>query len=153
MSDDHKPPKPPRIRKDGQPDRRNPPQQHRFQPGQSGNPQGKKKRMKTVAEDVHAVLSRPVKVRRGQTEETVTTLRAAIESVLQTTIKKGDHRSLRALIDLMPPAAPAEEGAERKELSARLVDLLVAAATAKKNGVPFSPFGEADADSASDKGQ
>jgi hypothetical protein len=80
-----------------------PPKEHRFKPGQSGNPKGAKRKPKSMAEDLKAALERalnkPIKLKQGEKERTVTMAAAGIEQLV-TQYVKGDRHARRDLLAL-----------------------------------------------------
>ena len=75
-----------------------PPVLSRFQPGQSGNPAGKRKGHATVAEIFMKEAARLVKVKRGDTVETITKHEAIVRRLLQTAME-GDIAAARLVCD------------------------------------------------------
>lgn len=139
QDDDPKPKKPPRIRQDGQVDRRNPPLQHRFKKGQSGNASGRPKAPPNVRAVAETIANGKIRVKRAGKETMVTRTEAMVESVMNEAIRKGSHRALKTLAELMggggaagPTAPPAEEIEQRKVLSAQLMGALELMARLKK---------------------
>ena len=63
-----------------------PPKEHRFKPGQSGNPKGAKRKAPSMAPDLKAALERAlnktVKLKQGDKERTVTMAVAGIEQLV-----------------------------------------------------------------------
>ena len=80
-----------------------PPKEFRWRPGQSGNPQGKKRRSASIVPDLKAVLERAlnktVTLRQGEREQTVTMATAGIEQLVAA-FAKGDRYARRDLFDL-----------------------------------------------------
>ena len=78
-----------------------PPKEYRFKPGQSGNPKGAKRKPPSMAPDHKAALERalnkPVKLKQGEKERTVTMAVAGIEQLVAQ-FAKGDHHARRDLI-------------------------------------------------------
>lgn len=135
-------PKKPRTRRDGQPDRRNPPEHQRFKKGQSGNSTGRPKASPSVKAVAEAIANGKIRVKRAGKEAMVTRKEAMIESVINEAIRKGNHRALKTLAELMgggesagPPPPPPEEIEQRKALSAQLVGALELMARLRKQGV------------------
>lgn len=75
-----KPPKPPSQYDVGY---RRPPVHSRFQPGQSGNPAGRRKGQLTLNEIFMKESARLVKIKRGDTVETITKFEAIVRRLLQ----------------------------------------------------------------------
>jgi hypothetical protein len=84
---------------------RKPPLAHRFKPGQSGNPKGRKRRSVNVSTTLRNLLSEPRKVRIGEHTRTLTTtevmLRRLVERVVQ-----GDIRAFNVLVELVERYLP-----------------------------------------------
>ena len=84
---------------------RKPPVAHRFKPGQSGNPKGRKPRSVNVATELRALLLEPREVRIGGSTRTLTTsevmLRRQIEQVVE-----GDIRAFNAIMELIERHIP-----------------------------------------------
>jgi hypothetical protein len=78
---------------------RKPPQATRFQPGQSGNPRGRRKGVRNLATDVKCTLKLPVKVHEGKGSRKIST-QAGLLMLLREKALKGDARALDRLIDL-----------------------------------------------------
>lgn len=76
-----------------------PPVHSRFQPGQSGNPAGRKKGSTNFETDLKRALKQPVKAKRNGKEVVITTQQAAIQ-VLREKVLKGDSRSIKLWVDL-----------------------------------------------------
>jgi hypothetical protein len=77
-----------------------PPKEHRFKPGQSGNPKGAKRKPMSMAPDLKAALERalnePVKLKQGEKERTVTMAVAGIKQLVAQ-YAKGDRHARRDL--------------------------------------------------------
>lgn len=134
-----KPEKPRRVRHDGQPDRRNPPEQHRFKKGQSGNATGRPKAAPNVKAVAEAIANGKIRVKRAGKETMVTRTEAMVESVMNEAIRKGSHRALKTLAELLggggaagPSPPPPEEIEQRKVLSTQLLGALELMARLKK---------------------
>ena len=82
-----------------------PPKEHQFKPGQSGNPKGAKRKPKSMAPDLKAALERalnkPIKLKQGEKERTVTMAEAGIKQLVAQYVKGDPHarRDLFALCD------------------------------------------------------
>ena len=77
-----------------------PPKEHRFKPGQSGNPKGAKRKPPSVAPDLKAALERAlsttVTLKQGERQRTVTMAVAGIEQLVAQ-YAKGDRHARRDL--------------------------------------------------------
>ena len=77
-----------------------PPREHRFKPGQSGNPKGAKRKVPAMAPDLKAALERAlnktVKLKQGDKERIVTMAVAGIEQLVAG-FAKGDRHARRDL--------------------------------------------------------
>lgn len=135
-----RPPKPRRITKKGLPDRRNPPEEHRFKPGQPGNKNGRPRRVKTGREVVDAVLSKAVTIteggrkRKGTLDEAIA-LRHAKAAVDGSVASYRELNRLRSTRPGGPEPEPIEVQEQRKALSAKLVDMLELMASLNKQGL------------------
>ena len=80
-----------------------PPKQYQFKPGQSGNPDGAKRKPKSMAPDLKAALERalhePIKLKQGERERTMTMAEAGIKQLVAQFVK-GNHQARRDLIVL-----------------------------------------------------
>src|SRR5262249_19610698 len=78
-----------------------PPREHQFKPGQSGNPKGAKRKPRSIVDDLKPLLeralSKPVKLKQGERERTVTKAEAGMEQ-LATQYAKGDRHARRDVI-------------------------------------------------------
>jgi len=80
-----------------------PPKEYQFRPGQSGNPKGAKRKPPSIALDLKLALDRalnkPIKLKQGDKERTVTMAVAGIEQLVAQYVK-GDRHARRDLIAL-----------------------------------------------------
>jgi|SRR5688572_13714967 len=76
-----------------------PPTHSRFQPGQSGNPNGRRKGVRNLKTDVMRTLRTPVKVKEGDRTRTRSTQEGAL-MVLREKALRGDPRALDRLLEL-----------------------------------------------------
>lgn len=119
--------KPVRLKKDGSPDRRSPPEEHQFKKGKSGNPSGRPKGKASVEKAVQKALSKMASVRLGGDETEMPMLEAMVLALAHRGVK-GDSRAFAELIKHLPEdrrlaATPEEEAARRKAL-ASLMDMI-----------------------------
>jgi hypothetical protein len=104
-----------------------PPLQSRFQPGQSGNPAGRQKGQPTPNEIFMKEAARLVKIKRGDTVETITKFQAIVCRMLQLGME-GDIAAARLVfIGLTqnapdPSEGPAEDETANLALSAAPAD-------------------------------
>jgi hypothetical protein len=75
-----------------------PPTHSRFQPGQSGNPRGRRKGVRNFATDVKETLQIPVRV-KGEKARKISTQEAALLRLREQALN-GDHRALDRLLAL-----------------------------------------------------
>lgn len=105
---------------DGEDDKvgyKKPPKQHRFQPGQSGNPKGRKKGSISLEDVLLKELLSKVKIREGDKEHKVTKLGALIKSRINTALK-GDRHAYADVMKLLERAGiDLKEAAEAIDLS------------------------------------
>jgi hypothetical protein len=76
-----------------------PPKSARFRPGQSGNPAGRRKRVRNLRTDVQRTLKVPLTVKANDRPRTISTQEAAL-MVLRQKALQGDARALDRLLDL-----------------------------------------------------
>jgi hypothetical protein len=80
-----------------------PPKEFQFQPGQSGNPKGARRKPRSIAPDLKALferaLSAKVKLRQGEQERIITKAAAGIEQLVNQ-FAKGDRHARRDLFAL-----------------------------------------------------
>lgn len=76
-----------------------PPVHSRFQPGQSGNPVGRRKGVRNLMTDVKRTLLKPVRLKEGGRTQQRTTQESAL-LVLREKALRGDARALDRLLDL-----------------------------------------------------
>jgi hypothetical protein len=87
-----------------------PPKQHRFKPGQSGNPRGRPKGAKNTAIIIDEILNRKVRVRTGDTVRKMTVLEAMLTGFADHGLK-GDTKSAAFLLDRKERAQAAGDQA------------------------------------------
>ena len=111
-----KPPKPP-----GQYDvgYGRPPVHSRFQPGQSGNPAGRQKGQPTLNEMVMKEAARLVKIKRGDTVETITKFEAIVRRMLQLGME-GDIAAARLVLIGLAQNAPDPSGGPAEDETTNL---------------------------------
>jgi hypothetical protein len=76
-----------------------PPERTQFQPGQSGNPAGRRKGLRNLLTDVKSVLATPVQMKERGRTRTRSTQEAAL-MVLRDKALRGDGRSIERLVEL-----------------------------------------------------
>jgi hypothetical protein len=76
-----------------------PPKSARFRPGQSGNPAGRRKRVRNLRTDVQRTLKVPLTVKANDRPRTISTQEGAL-MVLRQKALQGDARALDRLLDL-----------------------------------------------------
>ena len=82
-----------------------PPLHSRFQPGQSGNPAGRQKGQPTPNEIFMKEAARLVKIKRGDTVESITKHEAIIRRLYQSAME-GDIAAARLLLSWLAQSAP-----------------------------------------------
>src|SRR3954466_10373423 len=80
-----------------------PPKEYQFKPGQSGNPKGARRKRRSIAPDLKALLERAISgtvmMRQGEQEKIITKAAAGIEQ-LGNQFAKGDRHARRDLLAL-----------------------------------------------------
>jgi Family of unknown function (DUF5681) len=86
-----------------------PPREHRFHPGQSGNPSGRPKGARNFRSELREELSEVVTVRDGEREIRVSKQRALIKSLLSAAIDGNQRAAASVLAMCVRMLADAEE--------------------------------------------
>lgn len=114
-----------RLKKDGTPDRRCPPKEHRFKPKQSGNPRGRPKSRKTPADLLEEAAQERVKV-----DGKLITLDELSYKQLVRKAGSGDLRAIALMNNLRSagkagvPSETPEQKAERERLAREFFDMV-----------------------------
>jgi Family of unknown function (DUF5681) len=91
---------------------RKPPARTRFQPGQSGNPNGRPKGSVNLKTDLRSELSEHIRIREGERSLTVSKQRAMLKALVAQALK-GDARAANVVLTLVgklfEPEAVAEQ--------------------------------------------
>jgi hypothetical protein len=123
-----------------------PPLTSRFQPGQSGNPQGRPKGLKNLATDLKEELEQKILVTEGGQSKEITKQRAMVKTMMAKALK-GDSRAALALIQLTlgleqsESGQPDQAGLEEEDLA------IIENFKARMRGTnPVPPEDPADAD-------
>jgi hypothetical protein len=119
-----RPPKPPSNQSTTY---RNPPVAHRFKPGQSGNPSGRPKGIKSVDKELETALRQVVRVRVGARFVKMTRLEAMTRTLADKAVA-GDAKAVRLLIDRLAiaEARAGEEPAAQESFSAKDREVIAA---------------------------
>ena len=96
-----------------------PPGHSRFQPGQSGNPAGRRKGQPTVGETLMKEAARLVKIKRGDTVETITKHEVVIRRLFQSAME-GDIAASRLVLFGLAQNAPEPSDAPVEDETANL---------------------------------
>ena len=96
-----------------------PPEHSRFPPGQSGNPVGRRKGQPTVSEVLMKEAARLVKVKRGDTVETITKHEVVIRRLFQSAME-GDIAASRLVLFGLGQNAPEPSDAPAEDETANL---------------------------------
>ena len=89
---------------------RKPPKHTRFQPGRSGNPQGRPKDTKNLKTDLMEELGEKILIREGDQSHKVSKQRAVVKTLVARTLK-GDARAATLLTSMMMRLLETGEGA------------------------------------------
>ena len=87
---------------------RNPPKQHQFQSGQSGNRKGRPKGAKNTATLLREILDRKIEVRTGSTVRKISVREAMLTRFAESALK-GDTKSAAFLLQRYDVAETAQE--------------------------------------------
>jgi len=96
-----------------------PPRKNRFPPGQSGNPQGRPKTPKSIAQDMHDELKSMVPVTENGKRKKLSKQRIMVKQIAGKAIK-GDVRAFRETIALTGLIA-RQENQRHRSLTERLI--------------------------------
>jgi hypothetical protein len=113
-----------------------PPLATRFRPGQSGNPHGRPKRPRKLAEMVEEALSEWVEVKKGKRTRRMSKLEATVRH-LANKAAGGEGRAIYVLVSLLQATergAAAEPNAERNAEA----DAIIVAELQRRFGTPKS---------------
>jgi hypothetical protein len=99
---------------------RSPPREHRFQPGQSGNPAGRPKASPTFAADLRDELAEIVAVPDGVTRAAVTKQRLIIQRLLREVIA-GDLRAITTIVNTSARASAQDDAADEPTAEDRAI--------------------------------
>lgn len=111
-----------------------PPKNSRFKKGQSGNPKGRRKRVKNFKTELQQVLSSRVTVTADGKPKSVSTVEAALMRLREKALK-GDPRELSILLTYAEENSNASENASRERHLSRLEEDII---------TRFGVLGEAD---------
>ncbi len=95
-----------------------PPQQTRFQKGQSGNPRGRRKGSKNVATLLEQVLNERVVITENGKRRTITKLEAMLKQ-LANKAASGEHRAMKLLIPLADACLASSQTADAEKRKSR----------------------------------
>jgi Family of unknown function (DUF5681) len=91
---------------------RKPPARTRFQPGQSGNPNGRPKGSVNLKTDLHSELSEQIQIREGERSLKVSKQRAMLKALVAKALK-GDARAANVVLTLVGKLFEPEGAAEQ----------------------------------------
>ena len=80
----------------------NPPEATRFKPGQSGNPNGRPRKERSLLKHLETELDAEIQITEGGSTVRLTKRQALAKSLVHNSLK-GDHKALTALLRLLPP--------------------------------------------------
>lgn len=92
---------------------KNPPKQHRFQPGESGNPHGRPKGARNFKTDLRDELSETIIFRDGNRDVTISKQRALIKRLVAEAIR-GDTRAINSVLAFCARACGDEDDDEQQ---------------------------------------
>lgn len=88
-----------------------PPAAHRFKPGVSGNPSGRRRGSRNLRADLSEELSEIITVQEAGKESRLTKQRALIKRLCAQSLS-GDHRAMAQVVGLVLRLLPSEAGSE-----------------------------------------
>jgi hypothetical protein len=91
---------------------RKPPARTRFQPGQSGNPNGRPKGSVNLKTDLRSELSEQIRIREGERSLKVSKQRAMLKALVAKALK-GDPRAANVVLTLVGKLFEPEAAAEQ----------------------------------------
>ncbi len=91
---------------------RKPPARTRFQPGQSGNPNGRPKGSVNLKTDLRSELSEQIRIREGERSLKVSKQRAMLKALVAKALK-GDARAANVILTLVGKLFEPEAAAEQ----------------------------------------
>ena len=103
---------------------KNPPREHRFKPGQSGNPRGRPKGVKSLDQRLQEELDRPVTVKIGARAQKVPVWRAVVMKLAEAAMK-GEFRAMQHVLSLRIGSGSKNEEVEQAVQQLTEDDLLV----------------------------
>ncbi|MEQ1811463.1 MAG: DUF5681 domain-containing protein [Terricaulis sp.] len=88
-----------------------PPAAHRFKPGVSGNPSGRRRGSRNLRTDLSEELSEIITVQEAGQKSRLTKQRALVKRLCAQSLS-GDHRAMAQVVSLVLRLIPSEAGAE-----------------------------------------
>jgi hypothetical protein len=124
---------------------RQPPMKTRFQPGTSGNPNGRPKSSNSMAKDLRAELDELV----GNGTRSTTKQQALIRTIVNAALK-GDRRATEMLLTLCARVLPKDTPLSHDEVDSRDQEIVEAAERRERNRADGRSAPDADTDPAGD---
>lgn len=104
---------------------KNPPKQHQFRPGKSGNPSGRPKKIKSIAEEVLEALGEMTRILRDG-HQIQATKAAAIASKLIDRAIDGDMRATNSILSLSNESNRDQVAGDNSQADLDIVEDLIA---------------------------
>jgi hypothetical protein len=108
-----------------------PPVEHRFQPGQSGNPSGRPKGARNFAAELREELAELVSIKHGDKSVEVTRQRAIVKAVVNAALE-GDQRAATIVFGWSSRAFGSEPEPETDQTESDPDDQAIAEASAER---------------------
>ena len=96
---------------------RRPPREHRFKPGQSGNPNGRPRGSKSFARLLLEELATKITIQENGVPRRITKQEAIVKQYVNKAMR-GDHRVLKPLLGYVPAPEERDDPAKQAKLEA-----------------------------------
>lgn len=108
-----------------------PPKDYQFQPGQSGNPSGRPKAVRSFKSELHDELSELISVSYGDKIVEITKQRAILKAIVDAALS-GDFKAANTVLTLCSRASAHDPTSPTDEIATDEADQAIAAASAER---------------------